>query len=84
MNEIIVIQKDDLVGLIRDAVKIALDSQKLDKYTSRNKFSPKEAAEFTGRKESYIRMLIRDNKIPFIKEGKPVILFRKDLLSLKK
>lgn len=84
MNEIIVIQKIELQILIEDAIKKVFDSQKLDKYANRQKFAPKEAAEFTGRKESYIRMLIRDGKIPFVKEGKPVILFRKDLLPLKK
>ncbi|WP_025346067.1 helix-turn-helix domain-containing protein [Sulfurospirillum multivorans] len=84
IEELVVITKSDLANLIKNAVKQVFLEQKLDKYANRQKFAPKEAAEFTGRKESYIRMLIRDGKIPFAKEGKPVILFRKDLLPLKK
>ena len=84
MSEIIVIQKDELQILIEDAIKKVFDSQKLDKYANRQKFSPKEAAEFTNQKESHIRVLIRDNKIRYEKDGKLVVLFRKDLLPLKK
>lgn len=83
-QELVVITKSDLANLIKNAVKQVFQEQKLDKYANRQKFSPKEAAEFTGRKESYIRMLIQNGKIPFEKEGKPVVLFRKDLLPLKK
>lgn len=84
MNDIVVIQKDDLVEIIQNAIKKALDFEKMDKYAKRNKFSPKEAAEFTNRSEAFIRKLISTNQIPYEKEGKPVILFRKDLLPLKK
>lgn len=83
-NELVVISRSDLTSLIKNAVQEVFKEQKLDKFANRQKFSPREAAEFTGQKESYIRMLIRDGKIPFVKEGKPVILFRKDLLPLKK
>lgn len=83
-NELVVISRSDLASLIKNAVQEVFKEQKLDKFGNRQKFSPKEAAEFTGRKESYIRMLIQNGKIPFEKEGKPIVLFRKDLLPLKK
>ena len=83
-EELVIISRADLTNLIKNALKQVFQEQKLDKYANRQKFSPKEAAEFTGRKESYIRMLIRDGKIPFQKDGKPVYLLRMDLLPLKK
>lgn len=83
-EELVVITKSDLTNLIKNAVKQVFQEQKLDKYANRQKFSPKEAAEFTAQKESYIRMLIRDGKIPFAKDGKLVFLLRMDLLPLKK
>lgn len=83
-EELVVITKSDLASIIKNAVKQVFLEQKLDKYANRQKFSPNEAAEFTGRKESYIRMLIQDDKIPYQKEGKPIFLLRVDLLPFKK
>ena len=83
-NDLVIIAKQELVSIIRDVLHKVLREQQLDKFLNRQKFSPKEAAEFTGRKESYIRMLIRDGKIPFQKDGKLVYLLRMDLLPLKK
>lgn len=84
MGDLVVIQKNDLIILIKNAIEQVLDAQKSDKFIHRNKFSPKEAAEFTNRPLSYIRNLISFKKISYEKEGKLVLIARKDLLPLKK
>lgn len=83
-EELVVITKKDLTSLIKSALQQVLQEQKIDKYVHRQKFSPKEAAEFTNRPLSHIRNLISIKKIDYEKEGKLVVLARKDLLPLKK
>ena len=83
-NDLVITTKNELISIINDVLQKVLYEQKLDKFATRQKFSPKEAAEFTHRKESYIRKLISTNQIPFQKDGKLVVLFRKDLLLIKK
>ncbi len=83
-EELVLITKKDLTSLIKSALQQVLQEQNIDKYAHRQKFSPKEAAEFTNRSEAFIRKLISTNRIPYQKEGKPVFLLRVDLLLLKK
>lgn len=78
-TQLLVVDPQQLSALITQAVEAALQQQVKEQFATRNMLTVAEAAAYTGRKVSFIRHLRQTGQLPIKKEGKTVLIAKKEL-----